>query len=194
MDSKPSLPRCDRLSTLSVESQTGALDLLFEPSQTLHDIVRPSLIARSFDSYNDLVNEIHTLLMSLPPGSQDLHAILGSHPRLGAPKVESAQSAAEQAKLRGNTEETARLAELNAKYEATFPGLRFVVFVNGRGRPEIMANMEERIARRDPRAEEVEAINVGPCGVPIHLALLTAIQAMCAIAKDRANKLPVSPA
>jgi 2-oxo-4-hydroxy-4-carboxy--5-ureidoimidazoline (OHCU) decarboxylase len=47
-----------------------------------------------------------------------------------------------------------------------------VVFVNGRGRPEIMEDMRRRIERGDYAAEEREAI-----------------EAMCAIAKDRARKL-----
>lgn len=155
-----SLPPCQQLPTLPAESQAAALDLLFEPSPTLHRLVTLGSFSRVFDTYNDLIDDVHSLLVNLPSGSPDLHSILGSHPRLGAPKVDSAQSAAEQAKLRGSPEQTARLAELNATYEATFPGLRYVVFVNGRGRPEIMANMEERIKRGDPRAEEIEAINV----------------------------------
>lgn len=65
------------------------------------------------------------------------------YPRLGDKKVESAQSVAEQAKLGGYREE---LAKLNDKYEKAFPGLRYVVFVNGCGRPEIMDDMRPWIA------------------------------------------------
>ncbi|KJZ76859.1 hypothetical protein HIM_03736 [Hirsutella minnesotensis 3608] len=90
---------------------------------------------------------------------------------VGAKGVDSAQSAAEQANLAGEGEE---LAALNAEYEARFPGLRYVVFVNGRGRPEIMRDMRARIDEGD-YAKEVGA----------------ALQAMCDIAKDRASKLPV---
>ncbi|KXJ88681.1 Oxo-4-hydroxy-4-carboxy-5-ureidoimidazoline decarboxylase [Microdochium bolleyi] len=112
-----------------------------------------------------------------------LHSILGSHPRLGAKKVDSALSRAEQAQLQsqpaaasssnptGETEAEA-LARLNAEYEATFPGLRYVVFVNGRGRDVIMENMRERIDRCDMRAEEREGV-----------------QAMIDIALDRASKI-----
>lgn len=84
--------------------------------------------------------------------------ILSSHPRLGAPKVDSAQSAAEQAQLQGDRVE--ELRALNGKYEAKFPGLRFVVFVNGRGRGEIVDVMKERIQRGDWEAERDEAIQV----------------------------------
>jgi len=52
----------------------------------------------------------------------------------------------------------AELARLNEAYEAKFPGLRFVVFVNGRGRGEIMTIMRERIERGDWEAERDGAI------------------------------------
>ncbi|KAH8653724.1 OHCU decarboxylase-domain-containing protein [Xylariales sp. PMI_506] len=151
-----------------------------------------------FTSYPALIQHIGGLLFQLaedaannndsssPPSSQQqqkkLHAILGSHPRLGAKKVESAQSQAEQAQLNrassatATAEEVAAEAEklrlLNDEYEAAFPGLRFVVFVNGRGRPAIMADMRRRIDRGDAREEEREAI-----------------RAMVDIALDRAGKL-----
>jgi 2-oxo-4-hydroxy-4-carboxy--5-ureidoimidazoline (OHCU) decarboxylase len=62
-----------------------------------------------------------------------LDGILASHPRLGEKKVESALSRAEQAamaKASAGTGDARReqeiLGELNAKYEETFPGLRYV--------------------------------------------------------------------
>jgi hypothetical protein len=39
-------------------------------------------------------------------------------------------------------------------------GMRYVVFVNGRSRPVVMQNMEERIKRGDIEREKVEAIEV----------------------------------
>ena len=90
-----------------------------------------------------------------------LLGILSSHPRLGAAKVESAQSAAEQAKLQQGSEEEGRLlAELNQEYERVFPGLRFVVWVNGRGRREIMEIMRERIERGTWEGERDGGIEV----------------------------------
>src|SRR5690606_9558018 len=83
--------------------------------------------------------------------------ILGSHPRLGEKKLDSAQSAAEQAQLRTAAEQ---LAALNAEYEAQFPGLRYVVFVDGREKSVIMTDMRRRIARGDIRLEEREGIQV----------------------------------
>ncbi|RYP68470.1 hypothetical protein DL771_006622 [Monosporascus sp. 5C6A] len=181
----PSLPSVTSLPTASDDTLKSVLDTLFEPSFDLHAVAIPSirdqLSKHGTDTpltYTVLIQHVGSLLSSLastssPPSRATLHAILGSHPRLGAKKVESAQSRAEQAQLNaGAEEEAAQLAALNAEYEARFPGLRYVVFVNGRGRPVIMRDMQERIARGDIRAEEREAI-----------------RAMVDIALDRARKL-----
>ncbi|KAK8032352.1 hypothetical protein PG990_002086 [Apiospora arundinis] len=142
-----------------------------------------------FASYAALIQHVGSLMASLSsqssssspssvPGSQQqkkkkLHGILGSHPRLGAKKVESAQSQAEQAQLnQGGAEEAEKLKALNDEYEQRFSGLRYVVFVNGRSRPVIMEDMRRRIDRGDPEEEEQEAI-----------------RAMVDIALDRAKKL-----
>lgn len=52
------------------------------------------------------------------------------------------------------------LRALNEAYEVKFPGLRFVVFVNGRGRGEIVEIMKERIERGDWEAERDGAVKV----------------------------------
>ena len=207
----PALPPIDSLQTADDDTLKTVLDLLFEPSSTLHDLSIPRIRDRvrelqgpsaSTLTYAALIQDVGSLLGSLasqsassPSSRATLHAILGSHPRLGEKKVASAQSRAEQAQLNASSsssspsssstpaeeqkrqeEEAATerqlLADLNAEYEARFPGLRYVVFVNGRARPAILANMRERIARGDPAAEEREAIS-----------------AMVEIALDRARKL-----
>ncbi|GKT52188.1 putative allantoinase 1 [Colletotrichum spaethianum] len=168
-----SLPDISALNKLSAEEQTRVLDALFEPSPAIHALILPSISAASFQSYDEFITHCHKIFEALtadPSHKAELHSIIGSHPRLGAKKVESAQSAAEQAQLQSG--DATELAALNAKYEAKFPGLRYVVFVNGRGRPEIMENMRERISRGDLAAEE-----------------RAAVQAMCDIARDRAAKL-----
>ncbi|CAF3438064.1 unnamed protein product [Fusarium graminearum] len=155
--------------------QIKTLDLLFEPSPAIHSTLIPVLRESEYTSYPELIDACRSRLVSLASSSSPtnpdatLLSILGSHPRLGAKKVESAQSAAEQANLQGQGEE---LAKLNQEYEEKFPGLRYVVFVNGRGRPEIMENMKARISRGVFSKEVAEAL-----------------QAMCDIAKDRASKL-----
>jgi 2-oxo-4-hydroxy-4-carboxy--5-ureidoimidazoline (OHCU) decarboxylase len=76
--------------------------------------------------------------------------VLDAHPAIGA-KATSARSAREQG-TDDDPEVLARLAELNAAYETKF-GFRFVVFVNGRPRREIVPVLEERLQRT--REEEL---------------------------------------
>ncbi|KXH67539.1 OHCU decarboxylase [Colletotrichum salicis] len=154
-----SLPDVNSLNSLPVEQQTNVLDALFEPSPAIHAILLPSISATHFQSYGEFINQTQKIFEALvtdPTQKEQLHSIIGSHPRLGAKKVESAQSAAEQAQLQSG--DATELAALNAEYEAKFPGLRYVVFVNGRGRPEIMENMRARISRGDLALEELAAV------------------------------------
>ena len=81
---------------------------------------------------------------------QEKKDVLDAHPAIGA-KTNSARSAREQ----GSDDDPAvlaELAELNRAYEETF-GFRFVVFVNGRPRREIVPILRERLGRT--RAEEL---------------------------------------
>jgi 2-oxo-4-hydroxy-4-carboxy--5-ureidoimidazoline (OHCU) decarboxylase len=173
----PTLPPISILAHASAEVLTSALDTLFEPSPPLHTLSLPVLRSTTFPDYDTLIGAVRTQLLSLansasPKDIETLSEILCAHPRLGEKKVDSAQSRAEQAQLQGGEEEARILRELNQEYEAKFPGLRYVVFVNGRSRPAIMTNMRTRIVRGDINAERLEAI-----------------QAMCDIAADRAAKL-----
>ena len=86
--------------------------------------------------------------------------VLDAHPAIGA-KTLSARSAAEQ-----GTDEAPELDELNRAYEERF-GFRFVVFVNGRPKREIVPILRERLERT--RAEELQ----------------TALDELCSIAEDR---------
>lgn len=78
---------------------------------------------------------------------------LATHPRIGAKDVLSERSAREQ----GSDDDPALLAaltKLNKSYEEKF-GFRFVVFVDGRPRAEILSLMRERSQRA--RDEELAA-------------------------------------
>lgn len=156
------LPPIATLGSTPEQTQVETLDALFEPSPAIHETLLPIIRDRIYESYSVLIDACYEQLLTLTgpstsEPSQALLSVLGSHPRLGAKKVDSAQSTAEQANLQGQGEE---LAQLNEEYEATFPGLRFVVFVNGRGRPEIMDNMKTRIARGRYDLEVQEALQV----------------------------------
>lgn len=164
----PVLPDVTTLASLPEPALTSVLDLLFERSDELHALALPTLLSITFTSYPELIETIRDQLLTIaktlhsdPLARKPLLSILGSHPRLGEKKVESAQSAAEQAQLQSGAEsEAEKLAALNREYEAKYPGLRYVVFVNGRPRDVIMEDMRKRIARDDFLAEEEEAINV----------------------------------
>ncbi|KAH6839558.1 OHCU decarboxylase-domain-containing protein [Chaetomium sp. MPI-CAGE-AT-0009] len=161
----PFLPAIASLPTLSPTAQAATLDLLFEPSADLHALALPTMRALSFSSYDDLIATLRTQLLDIAEavvgddeGKKRLYNVLGSHPRKK-----------EQAHLRGEEEE---LGRLNKEYEGRFPGLRYVLWVNGRPRGEVLADMRARIERGDLRAEE-----------------RAVIEAMCDIAADRARKL-----
>ncbi|KAL1654178.1 hypothetical protein SLS61_003182 [Didymella pomorum] len=173
-----SLPPVSTLPHASDTELTNVLDLLFEPSPPLNALTLPVLRSTTFPSYDVLITAVNAQLKALASSDsiedvEKLSEILCSHPRLGEKKVDSEQSRKEQAQLQqGAEEEKEKLASLNKEYEEKFPGLRYVVFVNGRPRPVIMENMRSRIDRGDIEAERQEAI-----------------QAMCDIALDRASKL-----
>ncbi|PNS19363.1 hypothetical protein CAC42_2540 [Sphaceloma murrayae] len=162
--SSPSLPTIEQIRSLSTEQRAHILDLLFEPSQQLHTLTVELLATQAFTSYDDLIAAVGVQLTELAesPSTSDtawLEGILGSHPRLGAKKVDSAQSQAEQANLqKGSEAEAEQLKKLNEEYERTYPGLRYVVFVNGRDRPTIMEDMKRRIALEDVKGERLAAI------------------------------------
>ena len=126
------LPSIASLPALSTVERAAILDALFEPCTALHTLSIDLLHTKTFDSYNDLIASIGVQLTNLSESALQsdvewLDKILGAHPRLGAKKVESAQSQAEQAQLNtGGEEEATKLRELNDEYEKTFPGLSYV--------------------------------------------------------------------
>ena len=106
-------------------------------------------------------------------GEPERIAVLNAHPRIGATAGLSERSAAEQ-----RSHEPAEPAEpaalqalsrLNAEYERRF-GFRFVVFVNGRSRADIVPLLKERLGR----AREQE--------------LATGLEEFLAIARDRLER------
>lgn len=217
--SLPTLPPIHSLPSSSTSIQTQTLDTLFEPTPELHALALPLLqpppppsspsSASQVQSYEELIEKIRRELLTLVDDvnnnnnnnnegekKRQLEGILGSHPRLGEKKVDSALSRLEQAKMvaasssspsssstttvvqqdqqqqQQQQDEATMLKHLNEEYERTFPGLRYVVFVNGRPRSVIMQNMRTRIQRADVGLERREGVD-----------------AMCDIARDRCGKL-----
>ena len=126
------LPVITALPSLSTPQLATILDHLFEPSVSLHTLSVDLLRDQSFTSYDDLVARVglqltHLAESSSPSDAKCLESILGAHPRLGEKKIDSAQSKVEQAQLASNTGNGQdKLSDLNALYERTFPGLRYV--------------------------------------------------------------------
>lgn len=108
------------------------------------------------------LGEALDLLRTLP--EEERIEALNAHPRIGERRL-SATSAREQ----GTDEDPQvmeELARLNDAYESRF-GFRFLVFVNGRPRAEILEVLRQRITRS--REQEMEA----------------AIDNLVAVARDR---------
>ena len=126
------LPLITALSSLPTAEFATMLDHLFEPSVPLCTLSIDLLRDQTFSSYDDLVASIGVQLTRLAESSSTsdsrwLESILEAHPRLGEKKIDSTQSKAEQAQLAldaGTGQD--KLSELNARYERTFPGLRYV--------------------------------------------------------------------
>ena len=109
---------------------------------------RTRLVERLAET-DDPLGRVDEVVASLTEGER-IEA-LAAHPAIGARKL-SARSAAEQ----GESADPAVLSDLsylNQVYEKTF-GFRFVVFVAGRPKREILEVLRERIGRT--REEELE--------------------------------------
>ncbi|KAI5850895.1 Oxo-4-hydroxy-4-carboxy-5-ureidoimidazoline decarboxylase [Tricharina praecox] len=174
-------PALHALIASAISTSTPSLALAGRAHPALHALIStPTSISPSpaeFLTYADLIEWTTSQILSLRRDDPRLLEILASHPRLGEKKVDSEVSRKEQASLSGGDKEDegVRLSALNKRYEETFPGLRFVVFVNSRSRDEVMADMVARIERGDIELEKVEAIT-----------------AMRDIALDRAAKFTVA--
>lgn len=163
----PSFPPFRAFLTSPRDIQADVLSLLFEPCDVLQSLIfRDVLNTSNYVDYPDMIEAVRTALSHLLGGpmttrvSGVIQEIIAAHPRLGAKKVESKLSQAEQASLTSNEAETNILNGLNEQYEKVFPGLRYVVFVNGRSRPIIFEDMTRRINRNDYDLECEEAFQV----------------------------------
>lgn len=132
----------------------------------------PALVDRlaaeaPFPSADALVARARTLLEAMT--ERDRIAVLDAHPRIGADRrILSPDSAREQGDD-ADPAVLAKLAELNERYEREF-GFRFVAFVAGRPKEEMVRVLERRLRRT--REQE----------------LATATEEFLAIANDRSSR------
>ncbi len=118
------------------------LDAVFERAPLLLERLRPLVAAA--DGTRQIIAKARTVLAAMSEAERI--AVLDAHPRIGAdPALLSALSRREQ----GNAAAVAtakELSELNDAYERKFD-FRFVVFVAGRTKAEIVPVLRERLAR-----------------------------------------------
>ena len=144
------------LNTSSPGEFADGVKPLFETAPPLANVL---YVARPYSSYAALIDTAESLTRSMP--LEDQVAVLSAHPRIGAnPTTLSAASYREQAhstEVGMDPDELRKLytelADLNDLYEQRF-GFRFVVFVNGRSKSEILGVLRARLDRT--RAEELE--------------------------------------
>ena len=132
----------DDLNDLSRDEFSAALKPLFETAPPLADALYAN---RPYSSYATLIDTAESLAEAMPFEAQV--AVLSAHPRIGAnPQTLSAASYREQGYTRQPEGDgvNATLSELNEQYEQKF-GFRFVIFVNGRPRSEIIDVLRERL-------------------------------------------------
>ncbi|KAF9462905.1 Oxo-4-hydroxy-4-carboxy-5-ureidoimidazoline decarboxylase [Collybia nuda] len=123
-----------------------ALAILFEPSPTLISRLEPqlALLQQSPSSYSELIDTALATITGWDTSAQS--DFIAGHPRIGESKNLSNLSAKEQSGTGISPtppEVLARLAHLNACYEAKYPGLRYITFVNGRPRHAIAEELED---------------------------------------------------
>ena len=125
-----------------------ALTILFEHSPILISRLAPDLVAAfqcgaKISSYPELIELALAQIKAWGRESQAL--FVSGHPRIGESKNLSSLSANEQGARGVNPtppDVLERLAHLNLCYEAVYPGLRYIIFVNGRSRAVVLEEME----------------------------------------------------
>jgi len=183
--SAPKLPTLPEFSSLSTESSfLEAANTLFETAPPLAKALWSN--RQNLKSYEQLIKYAGEVNDKLSPAERI--EVINAHPRIGAKPSESELSAlsyleqglagenknhsqSEKQKLEAVYEQ---LGRLNTDYEQKF-GFKFVVFVNGRSKAQIVPVIEERL--HNSKEQELE----------------TGLRDMLLIAEDRLKKLrPVS--
>jgi 2-oxo-4-hydroxy-4-carboxy-5-ureidoimidazoline decarboxylase len=146
------MPTVEELDAMAPDAFTAAVEPLFEGAPAF---VRRLAEARPFGTDDGLFASARAVAREMPEAEQV--ELLNAHPRIGAdPPTVSHLSHAEQ----GYDEEAGpdqswiadELAALNEAYEGLF-GFRFVVFVAGRPRADIIPTLEHAV--RADRDEEL---------------------------------------
>jgi 2-oxo-4-hydroxy-4-carboxy--5-ureidoimidazoline (OHCU) decarboxylase len=146
------MPTVEELDAMPPDAAAAAVAPLFEGAP---GYIRRVVDARPFETEDGLFDAARGVAREMP--EQEQVDLLNAHPRLGAdPATVSAQSRAEQGYDAESGPDEAWIADeleaLNEAYEGLF-GFRFVVFVAGRPRADIIPILEH--ALRAERDEEL---------------------------------------
>ncbi|EFP90861.2 uncharacterized protein PGTG_17060 [Puccinia graminis f. sp. tritici CRL 75-36-700-3] len=151
------LPTLQSLLDSESAQLKDVLALLFEVSDSIEHklipVLREEIQEKSPNSYSELIDHCQHIVENRFSCDEQVN-FLASHPRIGELKGLSKFSSKEQ----GNQTDPAilaRLEELNILYEQTYPGLRYVTFVNGRSRAEIVKEMEDLLTKEERPTTEV---------------------------------------
>ena len=139
---------------------------IFERSPEL--VSRLTARLRPEDTPEDIIEKARAILASFD--ERDLIATLEAHPRIGADARSLSELSAREQGAEADARVSEELMQLNRLYERAF-GFRFVVFVNGRTKAQIVPVLRERMTR----SREAE--------------LRTGIDEFLAISLDRLRKL-----
>src|SRR6266498_1839539 len=156
------LPTISELNGLSYDEFINTINTLFEPAPPLANALYSS---RPFTSYTSLISSATNFIRNTELPLSQKFEIINAHPRLGENKKNlSLLSLKEQGYLNSSQKKSNTISEdeivntilqeLNNKYEEKF-GFRFVIFVNGRSRKEIIPILQDKLANVN-RDEELE--------------------------------------
>jgi 2-oxo-4-hydroxy-4-carboxy--5-ureidoimidazoline (OHCU) decarboxylase len=168
-----SLPELSKILSSPSELAT-ALSVLFEASPILSStlasqlsstLIRKPLITTYAELVDIAISTVNTWDNALAA------EFIAGHPRIGESHNLSNLSAKEQGAstttIATQPDVLRRLAHLNACYERTYPGLRYITFVNGRSRAAIAEEIEDvlgidhSLESGEPPVEKFKSANVG---------------------------------
>jgi 2-oxo-4-hydroxy-4-carboxy--5-ureidoimidazoline (OHCU) decarboxylase len=118
------------------------LGRVFERSPTLVERLAPRVT--DDDSAENIVAKARVIIEGLPENDQI--AILDAHPRIGAPLSTLSEPSRREQGAEAEASVLRELMTLQAQYERAF-GFRFVVFVAGRSKEQLLPVLRERMTR-----------------------------------------------
>jgi len=126
------------------------LESVFERSPTLVERLAPRVTDE--DSAENIVEKARVIIEGLP--EKDQIAILDAHPRIGAPLSTLSEPSRREQGAEAEASVLRELMTLQAQYERAF-GFRFVVYVAGRSKEQLLPVLRERMTRS--RGSELRA-------------------------------------